>query len=339
MKKFIIILYLFSLVSCLKSYDLNIKQPDILSIYAPMDTEEEIHYIDLCVSTSNSLKILDRKATVKYSINNGQEIKADYIKSSEWGKDTYIFQRYGFSADFKEGDKVKISASFNKFYAEAEAIVPKKAQIKEVSYAITPQTPLPYNIYKTTLIINDIKGEDTYFKALNGDYNYILKNKETNESVFSKIFSEEVKFYTKSMIFEDSGFELPSDLTGELGLPNSIFNSSFIFSDKLFKNKEYTLPFEEFIQSHHLTYPDNQKDFDYLDGEMIFKIGTITKDYYLYQCSVHAFLGSSGLFTEPVAIKNNIKGGIGYFGIMNIASLRLPLKGVKLKKNSLHHQK
>jgi hypothetical protein len=87
-------------------------------------------------------------------------------------------------------------------------------------------------------------------------------------------------------------------------------NYFYNFSDELFNGKEYKIKFHI-----RVPYYERQTAKDYLCIEL----QHITKDYHLYLQSYAATLlggsdDTSGLFTEPVQVFSNIRGGVGILG-------------------------
>jgi hypothetical protein len=128
------------------------------------------------------------------------------------------------------------------------------------------------------------------------------------------IYDEKNGLWYKSATFyslNDRVFDSTS--SPSFGERSNVFS---IFSDELFNGKEYQLE----LQVSDL-YPDERKSLNV-------EIQHITKDYYLHlkSRSTARTDGDGGqLFTEPVQIYGNIRGGLGLLGSYTSATHQLPL--------------
>ncbi len=111
---------------------------------------------------------------------------------------------------------------------------------------------------------------------------------------------------------------IAGSITGE-STDNNSSNKYNVFSDELFNGKTYSLNFNA---DYWLLkrYPKYSLDSEFkMNGgapekiEVFISLQSISKDYYYYLKSRSAS-GGDDFFSEPVQIKNNIVGGIGFLG-------------------------
>lgn len=89
---------------------------------------------------------------------------------------------------------------------------------------------------------------------------------------------------------------------------NDYYSKYFIIDDALFDGKKITFD----ISINSFNYSINIDDI--VENKLIIKITHLSKDYYLYRKTVNAYEANYGsMFSEPVQIYSNIKGGIGIF--------------------------
>jgi len=132
-----------------------------------------------------------------------------------------------------------------------------------------------------------------------------------------------VRFQSDDVVFSSSE-----------SIPMGTFGNRYrVFTDDLFNGNEYTLKMQ--IRIRYEEEDENENPYyDYGDYgepayiELYVDLQHITKDYYLYLKSRAGAWGSGdmgGMFTEPVQIYTNIRGGIGILGSYASAIYKLSL--------------
>ncbi len=109
----------------------------------------------------------------------------------------------------------------------------------------------------------------------------------------------------------------------EIGLFDTFYDGNyyFIFDDALFDGEKIT-----FDISMNLYYFGIHELNPLVDNKLIIRMYHLSKDYYLYKKTLDAYNSSFGsMFTEPVQIYSNIKGGIGIFAGKNISEYVIDL--------------
>ncbi|MDR2682263.1 MAG: DUF4249 domain-containing protein [Dysgonamonadaceae bacterium] len=151
------------------------------------------------------------------------------------------------------------------------------------------------------------------------DDNFIVTLKDPSETAdyyridLSARFYDEKNdvYYTNSVYFDSDDIVFDSGVNDPFGENRNTF---YVFSDELFNGKEYKLKLNvsnAYQEAKQEVYVDLQH---------------ITKDYYLYLKSRDAAgtgNEAGGLFTEPVQIYNNIRGGVGILGSYTSSVYRL----------------
>lgn len=96
-----------------------------------------------------------------------------------------------------------------------------------------------------------------------------------------------------------------------VGPPTSLTSNKYnVFSDDLFNGKTYPLTFSI---SDNINHYSAGNSFFYPQREMIVKLQSISKSYYLY-LQTRASTKNNNFFSEPVQVYSNVTGGIGILG-------------------------
>jgi hypothetical protein len=169
-----------------------------------------------------------------------------------------------------------------------------------VDYPTTPDT-IGWQYYakvNVAMTFRDPAAEANYYRLI------IIQRSYYNDS----IYSDYAVWYDKSDMVFDEDNSLSTDLFNE-----GTFNYFGIFSDVLIDGKDYPLKFDlsSYYETYFPEYADSagsaHKEEFYVD------LQSISKSYYLYLKTWSAYSGDD-LFSEPVQIYSNIKGGIGLLG-------------------------
>ena len=355
-----IIAILAAAVSCTTTDYLDVDDIDpILVMNGQLQTGNTTHDIFLSTSSRSTLKGVDN-ADVSVSVNGGAPFKATLIvpdpddMSQQYYSETR--SRYSFDYTFSPGDVLSVTASDGTNpTAEATATVPLSPILKNVEIVHdvphsssdsfldidfggyvdpTPYYPYedaPYPIdtwHQMKITLQDLPG-DTYYR-LEVCIESVVDNGETKETYYSGISPDVSSEPVLSPATNSDGGLLEALM--EEG------NRYNIFSDELFKDKEYTLNlfFNEsyvyYLRRYQTSYYYNEETGEWEEEQvpdnityttkMIVRLFAISHEQYIYLKALD--LGDLALFfSEPVSIPSNVEGGMGFVTIDNKVETRL----------------
>lgn len=204
---------------------------------------------------------------------------------------------YKFGASLNSGDKIEISGySESHGHVDGVDFIPNPPEI----LSITPEwffgTEDGISYLRTKIKIKDRQNEENFYR--------IVMHEKT---VFSENDPADI-VWTTSEIYLDQEI-LFKDILGALGDTDS--NLFAIFSDELFRGKEYSL--NVYIRK------DN---FSTWDAKQYVKVEIQSLSSHLYRYLRSLELAASGdNFSEPVKIFSNINGGFGILGSYTIEQM------------------
>lgn len=127
-------------------------------------------------------------------------------------------------------------------------------------------------------------------------------------------------------VFGRETLDIPEGLAPIVGMPGDSQDGwSYSFSDITFENESHVLSYDKFsIRSFRSFVGGNDTHYDklYFEPEALFPIGSMTGETYKYMQSLDTYLSAQGglddLISEPVVFQDNVDGGVGFFGIINV---------------------
>ena len=341
-----------ALLSCTNTEYLDFEEIDpVLVLNAQMTSGEDVH--DIYLSISRRSRITPATGgSVSVSLG-GAAPQALTGTESEYGN-SVIFP---YEKELRSGDVLVINASCGGLKAACTLTVPDAPEVKDVSFeedvphatassegffgfGYSEDTPFwegypfsPEAWHLLQIKLQDAPGRDDYYRlslfvetTLTGPDG----NSETHRqgSIWPDIKSDPV---------------LSPASSGSGGLIDELFsdsNSLMLFTDELFKDKEYTLKL--YIPEYQLLY--NRK----YDGEWVWneetgeytvsglpegysysacivaRVHSISHDQYIYLKAL-GLNELSFLFSEPVSIPSNVEGGMGFAAVDAVREFRIPL--------------
>jgi hypothetical protein len=235
-----------------------------------------------------------RGATVRL-LKDGTEIETLTEVSGEAGTYTGTYRP-------QVGDRLQLAAT-------AEGLAPVEGSTE------IPPTPVIVSMEASRLAEEDADEHDVTVTIRDVgetvDYYRIALYVMTYDGKNGEYYREALSFTSNDLAFGTAG-------TDPLEGGENYYN---VFPDELFNGKDYKLK----LRVHY-----------YYSGEwnvgksLCAELQHITRDYYLYLKSRDAARGSEdmgGVFTEPVQIFNNIRGGIGILGSYTSTVYTLDLVG------------
>ncbi|HRZ98732.1 MAG TPA: DUF4249 domain-containing protein [Paludibacter sp.] len=226
----------------------------------------------------------------------------------------------------KIGDKIKITAENNQFSevsGTTEINQPVNILSVDTTVKILENTPILNYGYGDSYTSNN----DTIGYITNRQTNFSINfNDPINQKNYYRLFITLRNYYVSGMYYDSPYYYSSDDLVFGNNTTGDIFgdgNYSYFheFSDELFDGKKYSLKFYtnqfEYVYFKDPNYPKSRDEDDLknpVKSELIINLQSISKSYYLYIKSRTANSNVIELFSEPVQIYSNVKGGIGVIG-------------------------
>lgn len=323
----------------------------VLVLNAQMTSQEDVHTIHLSSSSRSKVSPVP-DGTVTVSINSGTPVAAAYTPPEE-GYEEFSSSRYTFTGKLNPGDMVEVTGTSGSLTAKASVTVPAEPNLLEVEYnhdvkhgtssesifdeyydywPYSEPNPYPGNTWHEIKIrFADTPGTDDYYRV-----------RVCLETVL--VTDEGVEMNTGYIGMDTSSEPVLSTAnSSEGGLLDAIAensNSYCVFSDALFKDKEYTLKL--YFQEQSIMYNRNYHNYDdgHYDEEtglwvdpplpdgwshktnILVRLYSISHDQYIYLKALD--LDDLGmLFSEPVSIPTNVEGGMGFVNVDSYKETRL----------------
>lgn len=342
--------------ACTSTEYLDVENLDpVLVINAQMTSSEDQHTIHLSTSSRSKVSPVPDGA-VSIRINGGAPIAAVYTPPEE-GYEEFSSSKYKFSDKLNPGDVIEVTGTKGALTATATVTVPQEPNLlgvefnHDVKHANATDTvfggdyyydywpyaePNPYegNMWHEIKIrFTDFPGVDNYYRV-----RVYLETAFTNE--------EGTETSTGYLGLDTSSEPvLTSANASEGGILDTISentNSYCVFTDDLFKDKEYTLKL--YFQEYEVMYSRKYHNFDdghydeetglWVEPEMpegwsykaniLVRLYSISQYQYIYLKALD--LSDLGmLFSEPVSIPTNVEGGMGFINVDSCKEVRLDL--------------
>ncbi len=274
-------------------------------------------------------KKLLKNANVELIVNGKNEYKIKYDS---------IYHTYNSEYIPKQGDNIKIRVEsqsnpqsdgsvFQLGPAEAEVTLPSTTPRIEVINTEIKYKKREYHeaeeFNKETIFITDLYGADTVMtiraKIIDpgNEQNYyrLLVRSVGASRLYAGSYSAAFKIYlcvddfkSNDLLFYDS------DLVKPYGFIPANFSN--VFDDVLINGKEYEFTVETRMRANSEITP-----------YVIFELQHISPDLYYYLKDIEMFrISDFDLYTNPIQIWSNVKGGWGVFGAMNYDTHIIPFK-------------
>lgn len=328
MKKYFIIIFLLTLsVSCIKDLTFeDLSRRDRIAMTGILSTLDTVHHVIIGMSTQKLLKTLPEKAHIECYVNGVFVAKEDSIIPARFFYKEEILHNYYFKAKFSPGDRIIIKAICRDMTAEAEMVAAMPAEISIDTVSVPFK--LNYNgknvvwrNYDITMNIKDIPGNETFFRACDILMQACLKKED--KIVYVKPEKILVELDAKDPIFRLNSVDFPPQLQGSTGLSLSFKNVAFIFDDKSFTNGSYKLRYSSnALKLFGINVARKYDQKVYTTG--FCRIATLPKDTYDYLYTFNLEFSSAGYpFAEPIVMKQNVKGGVGFVGIATVTEQKI----------------
>lgn len=356
--------------------------PPQLNMNAQLKVGDTLHLVHLCISTDKTIQEI-RSGTVRCLVNGTLAATAKPVdaenhvtkildNSFEGGRNNtpkqLLQQSYGFQADFKEGDIVRIEAEADGFSAWSEVIVPKapRFEIADTMSSVDPSHTivtddevLPSKTLKIRLKgTDDVPGKNYYrlWGMLQSDqvFHYSVEEFDPETSQMKETAAQKRCFYANGIklwwgndpILSDGA---PAEDLDLFGARENYYNA---FSDNLFSGGTFELGF--MVHKEYLGYADpevfyrQQPDGQFFYPDSVFVrnrleicLSAITETDYdmLKALSLHKYNDEDiSFFTEPITFPDNVEGGVGVVSVENPTRKPIPIKEVMLRFGKTYMQ-
>jgi hypothetical protein len=297
----ILIIIVILLSECEKDVDFNGKEPSPkMVVNAIINTQSDTNRIKISESVfdySNQQPGVVENPEIHLNIN-GKECNQLWPDTVE-GIHTY----YKFVAQLNVDDRVELSAYTPKHgTVKGYDNVPDVAEIKNIETSWFTKNGFSYLRLYVTLKDNPIE---------RNFYRIIVKSKD---DITPPSIQEPLKYWDFQEVFIDDEMVFRSATEEDDGSNSSGFYR--IFTDELFQGKEYTLNL--YIQ--YVNWLESRDDMSYVRQRIKVEIHTLSEKLYqnLHSQELASGIATGDLFSEPVKIYTNMKGGYGILGIYNI---------------------
>lgn len=355
------------LASCRKDLDYKLGgiEPQ-LNMNAQLKVGDTLHIVHLCFSTDKTLRPV-QSAAVRCLVNgklvataaevDGNKYRTPLVNSHSWPGYSFspkdmLQKSFGFKADFKEGDKVRIEADADGRKAYSEILVPKTPdfEIADTTASYDPNETYEWKgekYYKQTLKLHlrgrdNVQGSNYYrlWGILKSDDLIYLggQHAETPSDPGTEPQEEPGEVKTERIQYEN-GILLrwkndpilndgaPAEDLDLFGASQNIYNA---FSDNLFSDRPFDLNVQ--VYRSELRHINDQifrdREQDAVDSvlaknTLVVCLSAVSEaEYHLLKAlNIRANGSDEGqFFTEPITFPDNVEGGIG------LVSIETPLK-------------
>jgi hypothetical protein len=318
-KYFCIFISIFFFEACTKEIDFTdlVSRPQLVvhSYITPGETiNVKVTLSRLLTDSSYVFKVVNNADVLVY-------VNGEFIEKLETVSFSYNEGRYRSSHKPAINDIVKIVVK-----------APSMHEVSAETYFTQPTTILSVDTTRARdygTIIEIDEGDTT---AVNSDYQlkFALTFKDdaaqanfyrlivyTKYSEINKYLSEyrtTTEYFGCEFTDKIAGIKsTPNPITEEFEINSAETNRYNVFNDDMINGKTYSLNFITNRLILRKNYPKYNENNQTIKIEIFVSLQSINKEFYNYLISRDASFNTD-FFSEPVQIKSNIKGGIGFFG-------------------------
>lgn len=342
--------------ACTSTEYLDVENLDpVLVINAQMTSSEDQHTIHLSTSSRSKVSPVPDGA-VSIRINGGPSIAAVYTAPEE-GYEEFSSSKYIFTDKLNPGDEIEVTGTKGALQATATVTVPEEPNLLGVEFN---------HDVKHANATDTVLGSDDYYdhywpyaepNPYDGNMWHEIKIKLADPPGIDNYYR--LRVYLVTTFTNDEGTEVSDGYLGldtssepvlssgnaEGGILDTISengNSYCVFTDALFKDKEYTLKL--YFQEYQVMYIRKYHNFDdghfdeetglWVEPEMpegwsynvkiLVRLYSISQYQYIYLKALD--LSDIGmLFSEPVSIPTNVEGGMGFVNVDSYKEVQMDL--------------
>ena len=331
------------LTSCERYIELTGTGPEkLLVVNGYVRSDESEHSVLVAWSTFKEVKPVNA-AHLECYVNGTKVSETSELHKAE--NSIPAIKRMTFNADFNAGDEVRVVVESEGTRVESVSVAPKAPVIVKAD-TTTVKAKDNFgdleNFAMFSVTVQDVKGEDNYYRALMDlDSKYFI-NWVSEEETEHKV-GDCVDKGSKSLVIDNSQEPLLRRRIGKEKKDDddwNFYNNRYnIFTDSQFRNSEYTMK----LIVDHYRYLHNFCNFGYNpenvkveeDREVVVKIMSMSKLTYLYMNDYmfdHSSQGDWSLVSE-LPYPSNVKGGTGLVSVMTAATFNVRLPKWQLPNN------
>ena len=296
---------------------INVSGEDEIMMNALMNVNEDVHIVYLSHGTGDDFKPYTSSGPVRCYVNG--ELSATAVHLPYY--DLYFCRAYGFKANFKAGDKVKLTTEEGQ---SAEVTVPESPVISGVETSFLENKD---NILRSIITLktdlSDVPTSENY-------YSFNVKTEIYNGNALRDTTrNNNVTLYTDNEpLLKEYSSEGGDEKTF---LEDYAKNKYHLFSDKSFAERSYTLnvgiyPYD-CLWGYYYVNNDYVTEYEKAGAGIIIQVNSLSPETYRY---IKATESSDFWNFEPVIFPQNVSGGLGFVSVENSAvwKIRLPDKTV-----------
>lgn len=309
--------------SCENTIDtIKVSGEDQIMMNALLDVNDDIHVVYLSHGQGDDFKPYSTQGQVKCYVNG--DLAATAMPKSYY--DLYFCKAYVFDADFKAGDKVKLSIDEG---VSAEVTVPQSPEILDVDTSYFENTS---NILSSIFFLR------TELKDVPHDENYYSFN--VNAEVYKGWNLRDTTRQRSVSLFTDNEPLLKEYSSGnddsKTFFDDYVKNKYHLFTDKSFKDKSHVLnvgiyPYDCLWGYYDKERKDYGQGYDKAGASVSVIVSSISPDAYRY---IKAIESSDFWHFEPVIFPQNVSGGLGFVSVSNSAVWKIRFPDRMILKDS-----
>ena len=323
------------------------KLEDVLVINAQLNTADTWHTVVVSVSTRSRLEPLAQGRLDV--LLNGAAVPVSLSQAETYNGTAFLFQ-----AELQPGDVLELRAQAGTLSASATATVPRLPVLKAAEFVHNvphstsgsifdgdyaspfidnPDAPYPYGAWHVLKVtVQDLPGADSFYR-ISPCCHTVLTNGEQVEEQEWTLSPDITSEPALSPVASSSG-------GGVLDMLTETSNRYNVFTDELFKDKEYCLnlyiPERQLYDYRQFTgqYNYNEETQEWeaegmpagasYHADLRVHLYTISQHQYIYLKALD--LDDMGmLFSEPVSIPSNVTGGLGFVTVDTQVTVTLDL--------------
>lgn len=328
MRKIVLLLFGIILFACVREEILVFDDiPEELIVDALFRTDDTLHTVRVFLRASDgSVKSVSGRLSVECTIEGKPLIKAvEEDDLYEMGRLFYL------PATFSSGDKVRLDVKGERYNAFSETVVPEPV-ILTLEDTVCTESPGINGVYNCSVRVHDRLGERTWLKAFPARGLTCLKDGKGGDVRECLLTERFALVSADNPVFDNDDFQLPSGLGGTA---YNWYDLSISFSDRLFVDDSCVLTYESVrlrrFRSFHGA-SGYHYDEAYVEPSVLLPVGTMSEEVYKYMTKMDNLRIHTGkvqnMLSEPLILPDNIQGGVGFFGIINVSSLVIRFKDI-----------
>lgn len=281
----------------------------VFCVSACFTTDEAWHEVYLCNSGKTTISRLSEKATVSCYVNGSLAAIADSLRYDN------LFQVHAFKADFHSDDLIRIEVRLDGKSLYSEFCVPPAPDIHVDTLA--RKDTYGNTFYESRMTVKDASKGDSFYMLFNNDV-YIEVRETRNGSVIKSGRGSNVYRYPQDdPVLEIRNEDFFSQLSDEELDGTVVYGGVPLFRDISFPGDSYSFACSHYLKHSRVLIRDGINDDWWIRCTISFSIGALSESFY-HELRRHNGTGDD-LLSEPYLNKDNVIGGVGYCGIINIS--------------------